>query len=271
MRRAIVRSQALIFVLVIGCHAHDRIIGLDGGPNAGSVVMNAGPSGSAGAGAGNGTAGTSASPMPSTTHDAGMTTGSRVPEGNTGGAHANAPGDAGALAGSSVSTDGGASATRDPTDAAIAEPIDASTPPPTTGCTALMQCCAQLSSAERLSCDLIANNSDNPTCDVFQPLLCDFSTPDAGVDSCSTLDDCCATLAPGEVRAACANTAMASTTTNCAQARDTFCPDGFDLTACFTLSTCCDGLPPPKRKNCNAIVEAGLPSACQTAQATDCR
>jgi hypothetical protein len=133
-----------------------------------------------------------------------------------------------------------------------------------------MRCCAQLSNAERLSCDLIATNSDNPTCDVFQPLLCDSSTPDAGVASCSTLDDCCATLAPGEVRAACANT-VGGTTTDCAQARKTFCPDGFDLTACVTLSACCVGLPPPKRKNCNAIVQAGLPSACQTAQATDCR
>jgi hypothetical protein len=267
MRRAIVLAQVSMFVLGIGCHAHDRIIGLDGGSNAGAAVMSGGPSGTAGAG----TAGTNASTMPSTAHDAGMRTGSRVPEG-TAGADANAPGNAGAPAGSDVSADGGEPATSDPKDAAIAEPSDASTPPsPATGCTALMQCCAQLSNAERLSCDLIATNSDNPTCNVFQPLLCDSSTPDAGVDSCSTLDDCCATLAPGEVRAACANTAMGDTKTDCAQAKDTFCPDGIDLTACITLSACCDGLPPPKRKNCNAIVEAGLPSACQTAQATDCR
>src|SRR4051794_12168412 len=107
MRGAILLAQALMFVLVIGCHAHDRIIGLDGGANAGAAVMSGGPSGGAGAG----TEGTNVDTMPSTAHDAGTRTGSRVPEGSAG-ADANGPGNAGAP-GSSVSADGGAPATSD--------------------------------------------------------------------------------------------------------------------------------------------------------------
>jgi hypothetical protein len=263
MQRPIVRAEALMFILVLGCHAHDRVIGLDGGSGAGAMVMNSAPNGAAGAGSG----GASASPMQPTTRDAGTSAISHEPAGHAG-APAKSAGDAGA--GSTPSEDSGAPSSGDPKDAAIAPASDAATSP-VAGCSRLTQCCARLADAVRLSCELIAMSADNPGCDAFQPLFCDVSPADAGAGSCSTLDDCCATLAPGQVRAACMSTAMNGVAADCAQAKDAYCPDGVDLTACIALSACCDGLPPPKRADCNAIVQAGLPSACQSEQSRACR
>jgi len=263
MHRPVVRAQALMFIVVMGCHAHDRIIGLDAGKNPGAIVMNGTPDGTAGSGTG----GASASPMQPATHDAGVNLGSHAPQGRAG-APANTPGDAGA--GSTPAKSSDAASSGDPKDAAIATASDAGAPP-ATGCARLMQCCAQLSDVVRLSCELIAMSADGSSCNASQPLFCDVSPVDAGAGSCSTLDDCCATLAPGQVRAACMSTAMNGVAGDCAQAKDAYCPDGVDLTACITLSACCDGLPPPKRADCNAIVQAGLPSACQTEQTRACR
>lgn len=262
MHRVIIRIEAMLLILVLGCHAHDRVIGLDGGgASPGAVLM--GGAGNGGTGGG----GASASPTQSPTHDAGMSTGSRMPAGHAG-APAHAAGDAGADLPSS--TDSGAPSTTEPEDAAIVAMHDAGTRP-ATGCALLLQCCAQLSDAVRASCELIAMSADNTSCDGFAPLFCDVSSPDAGTSSCSTLSDCCATLAPGQARAGCMSTAMSGAASDCAQANDAFCPVGVDLTACVTLSACCDGLPPPKRADCNAIVQAGLPSACQTEQTRACR
>jgi hypothetical protein len=263
MYRPVVRAQALVFAVAMGCHAHDRIIGLDGGKNPGAMVMNTAPNGTADAGPG----GASASPAQPAAHDGGMSTGPHTPRGHAG-APANAASDAGVP--STSTQDSGAPSGNDSRDAATASAGDAGQPP-ATGCARLTQCCAQLPDAVRLSCELIATSADSTSCDAFAPLFCDVSPADAGAGSCSTLDDCCATLAPGQVRAACMSTAMNDVAGDCAQAADAYCPNGVDLTACITLSACCDGLPPPKRADCNAIVQAGLPSACQAEQTRACR
>jgi hypothetical protein len=121
-----------------------------------------------------------------------------------------------------------------------------------------------------MSCELIAKNADDATCEQFQQLSCTAPTGDAGVHACETLNQCCETLPRGQLRVACATTVMSGTLLACDQVMAAFCPAGGDPNACAALMTCCDGLPPPRRSACNMVVQQGLAASCETVRATLC-
>ncbi|HMJ14093.1 MAG TPA: hypothetical protein VK524_21900 [Polyangiaceae bacterium] len=249
MRGTTVFAVVLAAVLVVGCGDDDTAPSSDGVKDAG------GKSGTGKANAGSGAA--SKGGQGGTSGDSGAGSGGRK---DGGGGTSGVAGDSGTRADGGVPSDGGAM------DSGAAD--GATQPAP--GCQGLMQCCAQLPTAQRMSCELITMNADDATCDQVQSIYCMPASTDAAVASCAALDQCCQTLPLGLVRVACATTVSSGMAQDCQQVMVVYCPDGGDPDACATLTSCCAGLPPPRRANCNTIVQAGLPSACQSAEASLC-
>jgi hypothetical protein len=135
-----------------------------------------------------------------------------------------------------------------------------------------MQCCKSLADAGAMTCDLVAANADDATCDQYKSIACATASADAGANACKTLNQCCDSLPKGPVRVACASTVMTGMPAQCDQLTTALCPPGGDPNACMTLSSCCATLkgPPSRTDSCNAVVQQGLVSACQSVQAALC-
>jgi hypothetical protein len=252
MRATTLFAMAMAALLALGCSDDDDTspaadAGKDaGGKSSGGEHPAGGTGGSQGGASGTSSAG----------HDSGTGEG---PDADGGGASGS-----GTDAGSSA--DGGMPGTSGSMDSGTG---DAGTPP-VAGCAGLMSCCAQLKKPERMSCELLTMNADDATCDQLQAFYCMPASVDAGAASCTELDQCCQTLPKGPVRVACATTSSAGVALDCQQVMGVYCPAGGDPNACTTLTTCCESLPPPRRASCDAVVQAGLPSACESTEAALC-
>jgi hypothetical protein len=252
MRATTMFAMAMAALLALGCSDDDDTSpGADGGKDAGGKTGGGEhPAGGTGGSQGG------ASGASGTGHDSGAGT---EPDEDGGGGTSGSVTDGGTSSDGGMMTSGGM-------DSGTA---DAGTPP-VSGCAGLMSCCAKLKKPEQMSCELLTMNADDATCDQLQDLYCMPASVDAGAASCTDLDQCCQTLPKGPVRVACATTASAGVTLDCQQVMAVYCSAGGDPNACTTLTTCCDTLPPPRRASCNAVVQAGLPAACETTQAALC-
>jgi hypothetical protein len=256
MRGTITLARVIAVVLVAGCGDNGALVPKDGGVDAGAKPTHSG--GKAG-GTGGSTAAKSGS-AGSAGSDAGTTGSTKDEDGGPG--TPTTAGDGGAK------VDGGGSPAAGSMDASASDAGRVVMPGP--GCGGLMKCCAALPDPDRMSCELIAANADDATCNQFQQLSCTPPTGDAGVRACVTLNQCCETLPRGSLRVACATTVMSGTLLACDQVTAAFCPPGGNPNACAALSACCDSLPPPRRSACNMVVQQGLAASCETVRATLC-
>jgi hypothetical protein len=239
-------AVALSIVLFTGCGDDDAQPDNDGGADSGSPNNSGGKAGADGGskGGSGGSQGTGSRPDSGDQEDGG---------GAAPGSGTDASVDAGSSSGDGGSLDG-----------ATADGGMQTAP----GCGGLLECCAALPKAERMNCELIANNADDATCDQFKPIVCQFASADGGVvadaKACMTLDDCCDSLPRGPARVACATTVTNGVALDCQQVTQAFCPTGGDPNACTALTECCASQPPPRRNSCTMIVDQGLPAGCET-------